>query len=63
MTNNTLWLYFRIVVGVVMLLIFGWLVITQSADDNLITTLLSLLIGLLTSGDSILALREARLKK
>lgn len=62
-SDGALWLYFRILIGVVLLGLFAYLVVTSSLESELITGLLALLVGILTAGDGLVAYRAASRRK
>lgn len=62
-SDTALWIYFRILIGVVLLGLFAYLVVTSSLESELITGLLALLVGILTAGDGLVASRASRAKK
>lgn len=63
MTIETMWMYFRIFVGVVLVAAFVFLLVTKSFDTDLIAQLLMVLIGILEAGTGVLAFRSRKIVK
>ena len=59
-TSSAAWLYFRIFIGLVLLALFVYLILTNSFNTDLIARLLMLLIGVLEAGSGIIAFRSTR---
>lgn len=62
-TSNAAWMYFRIFIGVALVGLFIYLVVTDSFDADLISRLLMLLIGILEAGSGVVAFRASRVKR
>jgi len=54
--------YFRIAVGIILVIAFVYLIATNSFNTELISRLLMLIIGLLEAGSGIVAVRASRRK-
>lgn len=62
-SDTSVWLYFRVLIGVVLLSLFAFLVVTSSLEAELISGLLALLVGILLTGESVTAIRASRIVK
>ena len=61
--SSAAWMYFRIFIGGVLLVLFVYLVVTDSFDADLISRLLMLLIGILEAGSGVVQFRALRFAK